>query len=120
VVQKKLTKDKITGENIRITFACERQGTSQPKTCKRNPSIRMECKAMLNAKFVETKLYVTSVTIDHNHTLSPNKERYFKCNRILNTSVRRKIIVNDISRIGLSQSYNSLSIEVGGMRIFIL
>jgi hypothetical protein len=115
VVQKKLTKDKITGENTRITLACERQGTSQPKTCKPNPSVRMECNAKLNAKFVEkTKLYVTSFTLDHNHALSPKKERYFKCNRILNTSVRRKIIVNDISGIGLSQSYNSLAVEAGG------
>jgi hypothetical protein len=61
----------------------------------------------------ETKWYVTSVIIDHDHDLSPNKERYFKCNRILNTSVRRKIIVNDISGIGLSQSYNSLPVEAG-------
>jgi hypothetical protein len=103
VVQKKLTKDKITGENIRITLACER-----------NPSVRIEYKAKLNTKFVETKLYVTSVTIEHNHALSPNKERYFKSNMILNTNMRRKIIVNDISRIGLSQSYNSLAVEVGG------
>jgi hypothetical protein len=56
---------------------------------------------------------VTSIIIDHNHDLSPNKGRYFKCNRNLNSSVRRKIIVNDISKIGLSQSYNSLAIEVG-------
>jgi hypothetical protein len=32
----------------------------------------------------------------------------------LNPSVKRKIIVNDIAGIGLSQSYNSLVVEAGG------
>jgi hypothetical protein len=57
---------------------------------------------------------VTSVIINHNYDLSPNKRRYFKCNTNLNSSMRRKIIVNDISRIGLSQSYNSLVVEARG------
>jgi thermostable 8-oxoguanine DNA glycosylase len=57
---------------------------------------------------------VTSVIIDHNYDLSPNKGRYFKCNTNLNSIMRRKIIVNDISGIGLSQSYNSLVVEARG------
>jgi hypothetical protein len=97
-----VTRDKITRESIHasvcVTLACGCQGKSQPKTSKPNPSIRMVCKA----KLVETKWYMNSLIINYNHDLSPNKERYFKCNRILHTSVRRKIIVNDISEIGLS------------------
>jgi hypothetical protein len=65
-------------------------------TNKSQPTIKTYCKAKLNAKLVETKWYMTSTKIDHNHRLSPNKARYFKCNRNLNSNVRRKIVVNDI------------------------
>ncbi|XP_059431564.1 protein FAR-RED ELONGATED HYPOCOTYL 3-like [Corylus avellana] len=114
VIIKKITKDKITGKETRVTLACGRQGKPQPTTNRPNPTIKTDCKAKLNAKLVETKWYVTSVISDHNHDLSPNKGRYYKCNRNLNSNVRRKIIVNDISGIGLSQSFNSLAVEAGG------
>jgi hypothetical protein len=114
MMTKKVTKDKITGESIRFPLACGHQGKSQLKTSKSNPTIKTDCKAKLNAKLVETKWYVTSVIIDHNHDLSPNKGKYFKCNTNLNSSVKRKIIVNDISGIGLNQSYNSLVVEARG------
>jgi hypothetical protein len=114
VVIKKITEDKITGEMIHVTLACGRQSKPQCTTNKPQPTIKTYCKVKLNAKLVETKWYVTSTKIDHNHGLSPNKARYFKCNRNLNSNVRRKIVVNDISRIGLSQSFNSLAVEAGG------
>jgi hypothetical protein len=120
VIIKKITKDKTTGEMIRVTLACGRQGKPQPTTNMPQPTIKTDCKAKLNAKLIETKWYVTSVKIDHNHGLSPNKARYFKCNRKLNSKVRRQIVVNDISGIGLSQSFNSLAVEAGGLRIFLL
>jgi hypothetical protein len=34
----------------------------------------IRCKAALNAKLVDTKWYVTRVTIGHNHELSPSKD----------------------------------------------
>ncbi|XP_062163039.1 protein FAR-RED IMPAIRED RESPONSE 1-like [Alnus glutinosa] len=114
VVQKKATRDKISRKEVRVTLACARQGKPAPKTSKPNPTTKTDCKAKLNAKFVETKWCVTSVTTDHNHDLSPGQARYFKCNRRLNPSVKRKIIVNDIAEIGLSQSCNSLAVEAGG------
>jgi hypothetical protein len=120
VVQKKVTRDKISRKEIRVTLACARQGKLALETSKPNPTTKTDCKAELNAKLVETKWYVTSVITDDNHDLSLGKARYFKCNRILNPSVKRKIIVNDIAGIGLSQSYNSLAVEVGGMRVFHL
>ncbi|GLT69332.1 hypothetical protein SLA2020_414910 [Shorea laevis] len=55
-----------------------------------------------------------SFNTEHNHDLSPSKARYFKCNRILNPSVKRQIIVNDIAGIRPSQSYSSLAVEAGG------
>jgi hypothetical protein len=114
VVIKKITKNKTTREMIRVTLACGRQGKPQPTTNMPQPTIKTDCKAKLNAKLIETKWYVTSAKIDHNHCLSPNKARYFKCNRKLNSKVRRQIVVNDISGIGLSQSFNSLAVEAGG------
>jgi len=113
-VQKKVTRDKISRKEVRVTLACARQGKLAPKTSKPNPTTKTDCKAKLNAKLVEMKWNLTSIITDHNHDLSPGKARYFKCNRILNPSVKRKIIVNDIAGIGLSQSYNSLVVEAGG------
>jgi hypothetical protein len=114
VIQKKAYKDKISKKEVRVTLACARQGKPAPKTSKPNPTTKTDCKAKLNAKLVETKWCVTSVITDHNHDLSPSKARYFKCNRRLTPSVRRKIIVNDTSGIRLSQSFNSLAVEAGG------
>jgi hypothetical protein len=114
MVQKKVTGDKISKKEVRVTIACACQGKLAPKASKPNPTTKTDCKAKLNAKLVETKWYVTSVITDHNHDLSPGKVRYFKCNRMLNPSVKRKIIANDIAVIGLSKSYNSLAVEAGG------
>ena len=53
----------------------------------------------MNAKFVESKWYVTSVCIDHNHGLSPNKATYFKGYRNLDFIIKRKLEVNDRAEI---------------------
>jgi hypothetical protein len=68
-----------SGAIIHITLACGCQGKpriklsntfSKPNTC-----TKTECKAGLNAKFVESKWCVTSVCIDHNHGLSLSEAR---------------------------------------------
>jgi hypothetical protein len=80
VVIKKATKND-SGHVIHITLACCRQGKPRTKISntfsKPSTSTKTECKAKLNAKSVESKWFVTSVCIDHNHGLSPRnaKER---------------------------------------------
>jgi ribose 5-phosphate isomerase A len=88
VVQKKLYKDD-NGRVVRITLACSRQGKLKPKTSKSNPTTKTGCKANLNAKLVDNLWFVTSVKTNHNHGLSPEKLRYYKCNRILNSTVKK-------------------------------
>jgi hypothetical protein len=96
VVRKKASKDP-SGCINRITLACSREGNTKTKStfCKPNQTIKTGCKAKLNSKLVETKWYVTSVCIDHNHDLSPGQARYFKCNKILDPILKRKLEEND-------------------------
>jgi hypothetical protein len=75
---------------------------------------RMGCKATLNAKLVDTKWYVTMVTIGHNHELSPGKARYFRCQKNLDRRTKRKLEIDDRAGIRMNKIYNSLAVEAGG------
>jgi zinc finger SWIM domain-containing protein 3 len=68
----------------------------------------------LNARLVDTKWYVTNVSAKHNHDLSPGKARYFRCNKNLDSTAKRKLLINDTAGISMSKSYNSLAVEAGG------
>jgi hypothetical protein len=63
---------------------------------------------------------VTSVSAKHNHDLSPGNARYFRCNKNLDSTAKRKLLINDRAGISMSKSYNSLAVEVGGMSILHL
>jgi hypothetical protein len=107
------------GNTRYITLACGRQGSRKGKETSNEFSkpiqtIRVECKANLNAKLVDTKWYVTSVCIDHNHALSPGKARFHRCHKKLDSYAKKKLLLNDDSGIGMSKNFNSLVIEAGG------
>ncbi|GMP67472.1 hypothetical protein CsSME_00027448 [Camellia sinensis var. sinensis] len=44
------------------------------------------------------------VKLDHNHGLSPGKTRFFKCNRILQPHIKRRLELNDIAVIYMAIS----------------
>ena len=98
VVQRKIKKLK-SGSPRWISLGCARHGniktTSSSTYNNPKPTTKTGCKAHLNANLVETKWFVTTVAIDHNHALSPGKVRYFRCNRKLDDFVKRKLDVND-------------------------
>jgi hypothetical protein len=54
---------------------------------------------------------VTSVSAKHNHDLSPGKPRSFRCNNNLDSTAKRKLLINDRAGISMSKSYNSLAVE---------
>jgi len=117
VVQKKKKKNK--DKNVHyISLGCARQGKRQSSSsnsfCKPSQTIRTGCKATLNAKLVDTKWYVTCVTIAHNHALSPGKARYFRSHKILDPCTKRKLEINDRAGIRMNKIYNSLAVEAGG------
>ena len=51
---------------------------------------------------------------DHNHGLSPNKTRFYKCNRVLKPHVKRQLKLNAKAGIKMNKSFNSLVVEAGG------
>ena len=85
-----------------ITLACGRYGNRKAKETSNDFSkpiqtIRVGCKANLNAKLVDTKWYVTSVSTDHNHALSPAKARFHRCHKHLDSYAKKKLLLNDDS-----------------------
>jgi hypothetical protein len=117
VVRKKQKKNE-SGYAHYISLGCSRQGSRKSSSsnsfCKPSQTIRTGCKATLNAKLVGTKWYVTSVSTDHNHGLSPGKARYFKCHKNLDSVSKRKLEINDRAEISTNKIYNSLAVEAGG------
>jgi len=76
--------------------------------------IRTGCKATLNAKLVDTKWYVTKVTIGHNHELSLGKARYFSCHKNLDPFTKRKLKIDDRAGISMNKSIIHASRWGGG------
>jgi zinc finger SWIM domain-containing protein 3 len=99
VVQKNKRKH-ASGFTCYITLSCARQGSRKASSSKHVQTTRME--------------YVTSVSTKHNHDLSPDKARYFRCNKNLDFTGKRKLLINDRAGICMSKSYNSLAVEAGG------
>ena len=54
---------------------------------------------------------MTTVVLDHVHTLSPGKARYFRCHKQMDSYVKRRLELNDKARIRISKNYKSIIIE---------
>jgi hypothetical protein len=67
--------------------------------------------AKLNARLIDTKWYVTRVSNNHNQGLSQEKTRFHKCHKNLDSSERKKLLLNDIAGISMSKNFNLLAIE---------
>jgi hypothetical protein len=107
------------GNTWYITLACGRQGSRKAKKTSNDFSkpiqtIKVGYKANLNAKLVDTKWYMTSISTDHNHALNPAKARFYRCHKNLNSYAKKKLLLNDDSGISMSKNFNSLVIEAGG------
>ncbi|KAK9280434.1 hypothetical protein L1049_014124 [Liquidambar formosana] len=60
------------------------------------------------------KFRLNTVKIEHNHTLSPGKTRYFRYNKRLDPRVKRRLEINDEAGIGLSKNFHSFVVERDG------
>ncbi|KAG6643252.1 hypothetical protein CIPAW_09G196800 [Carya illinoinensis] len=78
--------------NVRyVTIGCTRGGKAQNRTmnvAKPRPTGKTDCKARINALKVQGKMRLTTVHNTHNHGLSPQKSRFFRCNREVNYFTR--------------------------------
>ncbi|XP_035550313.1 protein FAR1-RELATED SEQUENCE 5-like isoform X2 [Juglans regia] len=104
-------------ETVRyITLACARGGKARNRTLnvtKPRPTGKTECKAKINALKVEGKVRLTTVHNIHNHDLSLQKSRFFRCNRESET-VKRVLDTNNLTGIQMNKSFGSLVVGAGG------
>ncbi|XP_042950403.1 protein FAR1-RELATED SEQUENCE 5-like [Carya illinoinensis] len=100
-----------------ITLGCARGGKARNRTSnvsRPRPTSKTECKAKINATFVDGMVKVLSVHNEHNHGLSPQKSRFFRCNREVSESVKRVLDTNDQAGIRMNKSFASLVQGAGG------
>ena len=58
------------------------------------------------------KVVLSRVVLEHNHELSsPNKVRYFKCNKKLDPQIKRRLELNDQVGINVNKNFLSLIVE---------
>ena len=108
------------GEDNMVTYftlACSRQGKTQcseKNSFMPNPSTRMQCPAKSNFSRREEKFCITSLTLDHNHPISPSKSRFFRCHKKLDLHSKRRLELNDQAGIRMNKNFGSLVMEAGG------
>ncbi|XP_041025497.1 protein FAR1-RELATED SEQUENCE 5-like [Juglans microcarpa x Juglans regia] len=100
-----------------VTLGCVRGGKARNRTlnvARPRPTGKTECKAKNNALKVYGKFRLTTIHNIHNHGLSPNKSRFFRCNREMSDSVKRVLDINDETGIQMNKSFGSLVVGAGG------
>ncbi|XP_044476192.1 protein FAR1-RELATED SEQUENCE 5-like [Mangifera indica] len=104
-----------------VALACSCHGKARSNcrnAFKMHPMTKIDCKARIRASIrFDDKWTISSAILDHNHELnSPAKTRYFKSNRIIHPSVKRKLEVNDRAGIRPNKNFNALIVEAGGAK----
>ncbi|XP_041017151.1 protein FAR-RED IMPAIRED RESPONSE 1-like [Juglans microcarpa x Juglans regia] len=100
-----------------VTLGCAWVGKARNKSynlTNPRPTGKTSSKARINALRVEGNMQLTTVHNTHNHSLSPMKSRFFRCNREVNDSVKRALDTNDLAGIRLNKSYGSRVVGVCG------
>ncbi|KAH9728859.1 protein FAR1-RELATED SEQUENCE [Citrus sinensis] len=100
------------------TFACGRSGKSESKfanALKPKPNVKNDCDAKIGGCLNEDgKWVLRTLNLQHNHGLSPDKAKYFPCNRRISASAKKRIEMNDCAGIRITQNFNSIVIGAGG------
>ncbi|XP_040994244.1 protein FAR1-RELATED SEQUENCE 5-like [Juglans microcarpa x Juglans regia] len=100
-----------------ITLGCARGGKAWNQTtnvARPRPTSKTGCNARINATFSEGMLKLLTVHNTHNHKLSPQKARFFRCNREVSLSIKRMLDTNDQAGIRMNKSIAALVQEAGG------
>ncbi|KAH7659854.1 FHY3/FAR1 family protein [Dioscorea alata] len=78
-------------------------------------STKVNCPAKINVIVGnDGRFTISSVNLEHNHALSPQKARFQKCNKKIDAYVKRRLELNDQAGISLSKNFHSLAVESGG------
>ncbi|XP_042983224.1 protein FAR-RED IMPAIRED RESPONSE 1-like [Carya illinoinensis] len=100
-----------------VTLGCARGGKAQIKSsnpANPRPTGKTDCKARINALRIEGKMRLTTVNNTHNHVISPQKSRFFRCNRAVSETVKSVLDTNNLAGIRMNKSYGSLVVGAGG------
>jgi hypothetical protein len=57
--------------------------------------------------------FLSKVELKHNHSLSPSKTRFFRSNKKINDTAKRKLELNNRAGIRLSKNFSLLVVECG-------
>ncbi|OAY76793.1 Protein FAR1-RELATED SEQUENCE 9 [Ananas comosus] len=106
------------GKATYVIIACSRHGKMYRTVTniRPRPSVaKTNCPARINVVInADSSCVISKITLEHNHTLSPYKSRFFPCNRVIDTSVKRRLDLNDRAGIRLNKSFNSIVVEADG------
>ena len=102
-----------------FTLGCNRARSYASKSkniLKPNPSMKTHCKARINVCVSsDGTIVISKVALEHNHDLiSPSKSRYFRCNKNIDPSIKRRLEVNDQAGINVSRNFRSMVVEASG------
>ncbi|KAG2694522.1 hypothetical protein I3760_08G149300 [Carya illinoinensis] len=104
----KRTKRDLDGNAKYVTIGCACGGKPRPTT-------KTDCKAKVNARFVNGEWVLTSVELLQNHsTVSPKKSRFFRSHRVLDEYSQRMLDLNDRVGIRMNKNFQALVTEAGG------
>ncbi|XP_050379712.1 protein FAR-RED IMPAIRED RESPONSE 1-like [Argentina anserina] len=117
-VKKRTSRKGDDGSTRYVTISCGRAGKFKSTTSnslKPRPSVKTDCNALIRlGKSPDGKWKINYVKLEHNHGFSPRKSRYFVVNRGLSSSIKRRLELNDVAKIGTNKSYNSIVVEARG------
>lgn len=101
-----------------VTLTCAREGKTRRSSDKQvhmNPVSKTDCKARIVANFCPDEMWkITKVELEHNHVVSPSKSRLYRCNRVIQPDVKRRLELNDKAGIRMNKIFNSLVVENEG------
>ncbi|KAF5468439.1 hypothetical protein F2P56_012589 [Juglans regia] len=114
----KRTKRDLDGDPKYVTIGCTRGGRYYPShnnLSKPRPTTKTDCKAKINARFVNGVWVLTSVDLVHNHsTVSPQKSRFFRSHKCLDEYSQRMLDLNDRAGIRMNKNFQALVTDAGG------
>uniref|UniRef100_J3LBW7 Protein FAR1-RELATED SEQUENCE n=1 Tax=Oryza brachyantha TaxID=4533 RepID=J3LBW7_ORYBR len=99
-----------------FTLACSRQGKAQYTSTnkfKPNPSTRQQCPTKVNFYLHDEKFCISTLTLDHNHAVSPSA-RHLRCHKELDLQAKRRLELNDQAGIRINKDFSSLVMQAGG------
>ena len=117
-VKKKTSRNSVNSKRKYVCISCSRARKPQPTKqnfLAPNPQTKTDCKARINATlFEDEKCKINSVMLQHNHGLSPQKSRFYSCNRKIGIGAQRKLELNDRAGVSVTKIFQTFVVEAGG------